>query len=171
MPDCFDPAKRSEIMSRIRAENTAPEAALHALLRRWLPSDEWEPHPRDIAGRPDAYLRFQRIAIFVDGCFFHGCPQHFRPPETNADYWLPKIKRNRKRDREVNRTLRGQGIRVIRVWEHDLKGKKPKGRERIRRRLRYAQARQPVILMAAEPRAAYNASPPSKENLGSRPGP
>lgn len=144
-------------MSRIRSHGTSPEVRLAALLERWLAGYEVRQHPAEIFGRPDFYVPELRLAIFVDGCFFHACPQHYRPPEQNKEYWLPKIRANKKRDRLVNRTLRGEGIWVLRIWEHELKGKRIKGRDRIRRRLRYAQkmmAPEPLP-MVAEERAEY----------------
>ncbi len=145
-------------MSRIRAHGTSPELRLRALLERWLPDLEVQEHPADVFGKPDFYIPDLRIAIFVDGCFFHGCPQHYRAPEQNKEYWKPKIRTNKKRDRLVNRTLRADGIWVVRIWEHELKGKRIKGRERIRRRIRYAQqkmAEEPALSRVAEESAAY----------------
>jgi DNA mismatch endonuclease (patch repair protein) len=60
-----------------------------------------------------------RVAVFVDGCFWHGCPQHFRPPRTNAPYWDVKIARNMERDKRNDEELSRAGWRVIRVWEHE----------------------------------------------------
>lgn len=146
-------------MSRIRSHGTRPEVRLRALLERWLPDYEVKEHPSEIFGKPDFYVPELRLAIFVDGCFFHGCPQHYRPPEQNKEYWLPKIRANKKRDRLVNRTLRAEGIWLVRIWEHELKGKRIKGRERIRRRVRYAQQKMtteaPVLRLVAEEPAAY----------------
>jgi DNA mismatch endonuclease (patch repair protein) len=128
-------------MSRIRSTGTSPEARLQPWLEKWLPGQLILVNCKQLFGTPDFAIPEQRIAIFVDGCFFHGCPTHYRAPKQNAAYWLPKIKANRKRDRLVNRTLRADGWIVLRIWEHELKGKKPKGRDRIRRRLRYAQTK------------------------------
>jgi DNA mismatch endonuclease (patch repair protein) len=60
-----------------------------------------------------------RLAIFVDGCFWHGCPEHGTTPTTNAHYWTPKLERNRARDARINAALEAAGWRVLRVWEHD----------------------------------------------------
>jgi DNA mismatch endonuclease (patch repair protein) len=64
-------------------------------------------------------FRRARVAVFVDGCFWHGCPDHFRPPRTNADYWGPKVERNRARDRDTDDRLLVEGWTVVRVWEHE----------------------------------------------------
>jgi DNA mismatch endonuclease (patch repair protein) len=71
--------------------------------------------------KPDFVFRSQRLAVFVDGCFWHGCPVHGTQPRHNAKFWRDKIARNRTRDRLVTRTLRARGWRVIRIWEHELK--------------------------------------------------
>jgi DNA mismatch endonuclease, patch repair protein len=60
-----------------------------------------------------------RLAVFLDGCYWHGCPEHFARPKTNADYWAGKIAGNRSRDADTDRKLRAEGWRVIRVWEHE----------------------------------------------------
>ncbi len=73
--------------------------------------------------RPDFVFRAQRIAVFVDGCFWHDCPVHGTQPRQNAAFWREKIARNRARDRLVNRRLRALGWRVLRVWEHELRRK------------------------------------------------
>lgn len=80
----------------------------------------WCVTPADVLGCPDFVFREEKVAIFVDGCFWHGCKRHLRMPASNAAYWQAKIERNRKRDRQVSRALRQQGWRVIRVWEHTL---------------------------------------------------
>lgn len=71
--------------------------------------------------RPDFVFRLERLAVFVDGCFWHKCPSHFRAPRTNADYWQSKIQANFERDRQVDSALRLNGWRVMRIWEHELR--------------------------------------------------
>jgi DNA mismatch endonuclease (patch repair protein) len=61
-----------------------------------------------------------RLAVFVDGCFWHACPLHGRKPGSNREYWVPKLRRNRRRDLEVSRRLRADGWSVLRIWEHRL---------------------------------------------------
>jgi DNA mismatch endonuclease (patch repair protein) len=79
----------------------------------------WRRHV-DMRGRPDFVFRRERVAVFVDGCFWHGCPKCFRMPETNREYWERKIGRNVARDVRAARELRREGWRVVRVWEHSL---------------------------------------------------
>jgi DNA mismatch endonuclease (patch repair protein) len=68
-------------------------------------------------GAPDFVFPRERVALFVDGCFWHGCPRHTRIPKSRSEFWVPKLRRNRVRDRKVTRYLRARGWRVIRVWE------------------------------------------------------
>jgi len=74
-----------------------------------------------LTGKPDFLFRKERIAVFVDGCFWHGCPTCYRRPWANRSYWDAKVGRNRTRDQHVSRTLRKEGWCVVRVWEHELK--------------------------------------------------
>lgn len=112
--------KRSEIMSSIRSVSSIEEAAARKFqlfgrlhVRR---------HPKGIFGNPDFGNKKRRIAVFVDGCFWHGCPECYREPKSNVAFWRQKVQRNRKRDGEVNRYLRDRGWTVFRIWEHELKG-------------------------------------------------
>ncbi|WP_404818586.1 very short patch repair endonuclease [Rhodoferax ferrireducens] len=73
-----------------------------------------------IFGNPDFVFRAQRLCVFVDGCFWHGCPECYRRPATNQAYWDSKFQRNKDRDNEVNHELRRLGWTVIRIWEHQL---------------------------------------------------
>src|SRR5450759_4891870 len=73
-----------------------------------------------LTGKPDFVFSKLRLAVFVDDCFWRGCPRHFIKPRNNAAFWRKKIAANQARDRRVTRTLRAQGWRVLRVWEHEL---------------------------------------------------
>src|SRR6185295_16711373 len=73
-----------------------------------------------LPGKPDFVFRQARIAVFVDGCFWHGCRWHCRMPKSRRGFWKPKIMRNRARDREVGRILRRASWRILRIWEHSL---------------------------------------------------
>ena len=81
----------------------------------------WTQHPPGIPGRPDFYFEEARIAVFVDGCFWHGCPRCGRIPKSREEFWASKIEGNRQRDLDTTRLLRERGYRVIRIWEHALK--------------------------------------------------
>jgi DNA mismatch endonuclease (patch repair protein) len=77
-------------------------------------------HPKLVAGRPDFYFESGRIAVFVDGCFWHGCSRCGHVPQKNRPFWIAKLTRNRERDRAAERALRAEGVTVVRFWEHEL---------------------------------------------------
>ncbi len=133
MADVFDKAKRSEVMSRIRGRgNRNTELALISLLKINRITG-WRRH-QDVMGRPDFVFRAARVAVFVDGCFWHGCPKHCQFPDTNRAFWRNKLEGNRKRDRHVTLTLRRSGWTVVRIWECEL----AKAPERCAGRIRKA---------------------------------
>ena len=130
MADVFDAAKRSEIMSRVRSRgNLATEVQLLRFFRAQRIRGWRRTFP--LFGHPDFVFPKDRLAVFVDGCFWHGCPHHGSIPATNTDFWLDKIERNKARDRLVNRELRSQGWYILRFWQHELKDSK-----KVSRRLR-----------------------------------
>ncbi len=114
MADRISIETRSQIMTSIKSYGTRPELKIKAIMR----SLGFVYQPKGIIGKPDFANKKEKIAIFVDGCFWHGCPQHYNEPKSNVKYWRNKIKRNIKRDREVGTLLGYHGWRVIRVWEH-----------------------------------------------------
>ena len=140
MADVFSKAKRSEVMSRIRGRgNKETEIALVRLLRKNRIKG-WRRH-QPIFGNPDFIFSKRRVAILVDGCFWHCCPKHSNLPSNNRLFWRRKLAANRKRDALVTRTLRKTGWRVLRIWEHDLTRKNEiKLTHRIQRFLRRGSA-------------------------------
>lgn len=123
MVDVFTKAKRSQVMSAIKGRgNKATELALMTVFRRYGVTG-WRRNAA-VFGKPDFVFRKQRVAVFVDGCFWHGCPKHSDLPVSNRDFWRTKLAANLARDRRVNRELRKQGWRVLRVWEHELRSQK-----------------------------------------------
>jgi DNA mismatch endonuclease (patch repair protein) len=127
MSDVFTAVKRSQVMARIRSrQNASTELTLIAILRG-AHLNGWRRN-QPIFGRPDFVFHKQKLALFVDGCFWHGCPKCYRAPRQNRVFWEAKLVANRKRDRVVNRHLKAAGWKVIRIWEHDLR------RQDIRRR-------------------------------------
>lgn len=108
-------------MRAIRRRDSKPELALRSALHRMglrfrvdfpVPVDGRSP-------RPDIAFTRRRVAVFVDGCFWHGCPEHGGRPSKNANYWNPKIARNMERDAEQTARLEAAGWSVVRVWEHE----------------------------------------------------
>ncbi len=118
--DKLSPTTRSRVMARIRKrDNRSTERRLRACLvgagiRRWRLRDH------GLAGIPDFSFPASKLDIFVDGCFWHLCPECGRPPRSNPGYWLPKLARNKKRDRVVTALLRRHGWQVLRFWEHEI---------------------------------------------------
>lgn len=80
---------------------------------------DFAPDPSDRRRRADIVFTRARVAVFIDGCFWHGCPDHYVEPKSNRDYWLPKIARNRERDQETTQRLTSSGWTVLRFWEHE----------------------------------------------------
>ena len=113
-------SKRSQIMSCIKGKDTKIELALDAALKVAGVSG-YERNCGGILGRPDFVWSDCRLIVFLDGCFWHGCPEHFRLPKTNIDFWREKIERNMKRDFDVKTRLVDDGWIVLRIWEHDIK--------------------------------------------------
>jgi DNA mismatch endonuclease, patch repair protein len=113
--------QRSEMMSHIRSTNSKPEVALRKAL--WHFGYRYRIHDRRLPGKPDLVFAKQKIALFVDGDFWHGYDwrQKREKIKSNAAFWIPKIERNMQRDREVNAQLEALGWRVVRIWEHELK--------------------------------------------------
>lgn len=108
------------VMRGNRKRDTRPERRLRAELhRRGL---RYRVAAKPLKGRgavADVVFVGARVAVFLDGCFWHGCPDHFAPPRTNAGYWGPKIERNRERDIATNAALSSSGWLALRVWEHE----------------------------------------------------
>jgi DNA mismatch endonuclease (patch repair protein) len=105
-----------------RKRDTVPEwrvrRAMHALGLRYRVNLRLVLSP-DVIVRPDIVFTRAKLAVFVDGCFWHGCPAHATQPRTNADYWQPKLRGNHERDARVDDALERAGWRVVRVWEHE----------------------------------------------------
>jgi len=119
MADIFTKKKRSAIMSRILGHgNKDTELRLISIFRAQRITG-WR-RSYGLAGKPDFVFLPEQLAVFVDGCFWHGCLAHATWPKQNAAFWRKKILGNRRRDRAVNRILRAKGWRVLRIWEHDL---------------------------------------------------
>lgn len=123
--DIFSQTKRSEVMSAVRGKgNRSTELRLVEIFRAQKITG-WRRHAK-VFGSPDIVFPKLKLAVFVDGCFWHGCPEHGTMPATNRGFWETKITRNRARDREVNRELKKRGWRVLRLWEHELHKKREK---------------------------------------------
>ncbi len=150
MADVFDPLKRSEVMARIRGRgNKSTELALtkgfrSAGITGWRRHVELSLKPlvagtdaankRRVKVRPDFVFRAFRLAIFVDGCFWHCCPLHSKVPANNHEFWAEKLHRNVERDRQAVLLLKHSGWQCLRIWEHELYDLQPVLRK-IQRRM------------------------------------
>ena len=111
---------RSRNMAAIKSRNTGPEIKL----RKALFAAGFRFRLREkLTGSPDMVFRRQRVAVFVDGCFWHGCPDCYKKPVSNSEFWEKKVETNTKRDRAVDEALQKEGWRVERIWEHDIREK------------------------------------------------
>ncbi|MBE0540712.1 MAG: DNA mismatch endonuclease Vsr [Verrucomicrobia bacterium] len=135
MPDVFSKTNRSQVMSRIRSSgNRDTELVMVKLLRRNRIVG-WRRNQR-VFGKPDFVFPIHRVALFVDGCFWHSCPKHGTKPKSNSPFWQRKFARNKQRDRSVTRRLRSAGWRVLRIWECDLARRREVCLRRIERVLK-----------------------------------
>lgn len=109
---------RSEQMARIRGRDTRPEMRLRKAL--WTEGLRYRLHLRTAFGIPDVAFPSVRVAVFVDGCFWHGCPLHYSRPRSREEFWADKLASNVLRDRRQTLVLEREGWRVVRFWEHEL---------------------------------------------------
>lgn len=118
MTDDMSIEDRSRTMSRIRSRWTLQERLVHEVLG--TAGIYHIMHPK-IKGSPDLILPCKRIAVFLNGCFWHKCPICYRPPKSNQEYWIPKLERNVQRDLESINVLEELGWHVVIIWEHEIK--------------------------------------------------
>lgn len=121
MRDPLTAKERSLLMAKIRSKGNRSTELMAMSKLQDCGITGWTTHPTDILGQPDFYFPGSRLAVFVDGCFWHACPKCGRIPKTRVEFWKDKIGGNRRRDLSVSRRLRRQGYHVMRVWEHALK--------------------------------------------------
>ena len=119
MTDRLLPERRSENMRRIKSTNTKIEV----LFRRALCAvgvRGYRVHAKNVKGKPDVVFVGKKVAVFVDGCFWHGCDKCYVAPSSNRSYWSTKLEGNKRRDKRVTEQLVGEGWIVLRVWEHEV---------------------------------------------------
>ncbi len=116
--DTHTATQRSYNMSRIRSKNTVIET----IFRKYIWSKNLKGYRirSKILGKPDIYFPKKRIAVFIDGCFWHKCPADFVKPKSENNYWDKKIKKNILRDKKINKELEETGEKVLRFWEHEV---------------------------------------------------
>mgnify|MGYP005851435249 FL=1 len=118
MTDVLTKKQRSYNMARIKSKNTGPELVLRKLLSKNKVRG-YRLHYK-IFGNPDLVFPEKRLAIFIDGCFWHKCPVCFIKPTSHVKFWEQKIRNNLKRDKEVNKFLAKNNWKVLRIWEHEI---------------------------------------------------
>jgi len=122
---------RSQIMSRIRSTKTKPEL----MLKKALKGSYLRYQPK-LFGKPDFACKKKKIAVFIDGCFWHKCPKCYRPPKSNKKYWRPKLEKNVERDKKITSDLETDGWTVIRFWEHEIINDSEKCSQKIKKILK-----------------------------------
>jgi len=138
MVDNLTPEDRCKTMRAVKGKGTSLERQLSAMLAG-MGLSGWKKNVGDITGKPDVVFPQERVLIFVDGCFWHGCPHCNRKlPKTNREYWKRKIERNIERDKRNTQALVDNGWRVIRIWEHEMQNAVT--RSKIRSRIHVAVA-------------------------------
>jgi len=138
MFDNLTPKDRRKTMRAVKGKGTNIERQLSAMLAG-MGLSGWKKNVNDITGKPDVMFLQERVLIFIDGCFWHGCPHCKRKlPKTNREYWEHKIQRNIERDKQNTQALEDKGWCVIRIWEHEMQD--AAARSDIRSRIRKAVA-------------------------------
>lgn len=118
LSDNLTKEQRSKTMKAIKSRSRLEDTVSKAL---WREGYRFRKNDKTLLGKPDISIKKYKVAIFIDSCFWHGCPLHGNMPESNREYWEKKLLRNKKRDQEVNEYYRKMGWNCLRVWEHDLK--------------------------------------------------
>ena len=109
---------RSFIMSRIKSKNTKPEIKIRrALHERGI---RYRIHDKSVMGKPDISIKRSKVAVFLDGCFWHGCKKCYRVPKSNRSYWTDKMRKNQQRRENVRSKLISDGWKVLEYWEHEI---------------------------------------------------
>jgi DNA mismatch endonuclease (patch repair protein) len=135
MPDNLTPNDRRKTMQAVKGKKTRLERVVFSMLAG-MRLKGWVQNANEISGKPDVVFFKQKVAIFIDGCFWHGCPYCRRKlPQTNRKYWKNKISRNAELALLHHAQLQNEGWEVIRIWEHELHN--PEERQSIRNKIRH----------------------------------
>ncbi|WP_448028236.1 very short patch repair endonuclease [Brevibacillus borstelensis] len=110
---------RTQIMKKVKSTGSGIEERIRKEL--WKRGLRYRKNVKSLLGSPDLAFKNYKIVIFIDSCFWHGCNLHCRMPESNKDYWIKKISRNKERDLEVSKYYNENSWTLIRIWEHDVK--------------------------------------------------
>ena len=118
MADNLSKSVRSKVMASIKSKNTKPELIIRKIL--WSNGLRYRIHDKSVYGAPDISNKRKKFAIFVDGCFWHGCERCYKEPKSNVWFWRKKILNNKKRRIKVRSQLRKEGWNVQEFWEHKV---------------------------------------------------
>ncbi len=119
MTDNLTKEQRTKNMKAIKSSHTKMEDYICKVL--WKEGFRFRKNVKNLPGKPDIAIKKFKIVIFLDSCFWHKCPEHFKKPKSNLEYWDPKIERNVKRDIEVNKFYNDNQWHILRIWEHEFK--------------------------------------------------
>jgi len=128
-PQARKSLSRSDFMSRIRSSDTQPELILRRAL--WSTGQRYRLNLKIEGVRPDIVFPAERMVVFVDGCFWHGCPSHYVRPRNRQQFWASKLSSNVARDRRQTALLRDAGWKVVRLWEHDIRSDSASAAKRV----------------------------------------
>lgn len=130
------PKPSSAVVSKVMKSNRAKDTRLEVTMRKSLRKAGLKGlvlNPRNIVGRPDIAFPKKKVAVFVHGCFWHGCPRDYSLPKTHSSFWKRKIIRNKERDKRKRKELEKAGWKVFEFWEHEVKRNAFKCASRVRR--------------------------------------
>lgn len=119
MTDNLTKEQRRKNMSAIKSTHTKMEDKVCYAL--WDRGFRFRKNVKTLPGKPDIAIKKYKLVIFLDSCFWHKCPEHFKHPKSNLEYWKPKIERNVNRDKEINKFYSEQHWYLMRIWEHEIK--------------------------------------------------
>ena len=111
--------QRHKNMQSVKAKNTKLENNVMTYL--WQHGYRFRKNVKDLAGKPDIAIKKYKLVIFIDSCFWHKCPIHYKAPATNVEFWENKIAGNQKRDKQVTEYYKSNKWHILRIWEHELK--------------------------------------------------
>ncbi len=118
MVDNLTRVSRSKVMSSIPGRDTTPELIIRRHL--WAQGKRYRKHDKSVPGTPDISSNGKKLAIFIDGCFWHGCHRCYKEPMSNVSFWRQKLEYNKKRRKKVARLLRAKGWTLVQYWEHEV---------------------------------------------------
>ncbi|MFA4828329.1 MAG: very short patch repair endonuclease [Thermodesulfovibrionales bacterium] len=118
--DTFSKTERSRIMASVKSRDTKSTELKFISILKEKGITGWRRNYQ-LTGKPDLVFPRLKIAVFIDGCFWHGCPSHCRMPSSNVKYWNNKIGKNKIRDKQITKALKMKSWKIIRIWEHGIK--------------------------------------------------